>query len=60
MDGATIAQTVLTLILLLVFLGFLVWGIWTGQFRNVEEPKYRMLEKDEDLPEDQKEKGDSA
>ncbi|HOO89508.1 MAG TPA: cbb3-type cytochrome oxidase assembly protein [Syntrophales bacterium] len=60
MDGATIAQTVLTLILLLVFLGFLVWGIRTGQFRNVEEPKYRMLENDEDLPEDQKEKGDSA
>jgi cbb3-type cytochrome oxidase maturation protein len=58
MDGATIAQTAISLILLLVFLGFLVWGIRTGQFRNIEEPKYRMLENDEDSSEKQKEKGE--
>jgi len=60
MDGATIAQTVLSLILLLIFFGFLVWGIRTGQFRNIEEPKYRIMENDEDLPESQKEKGDTT
>jgi nitrogen fixation-related uncharacterized protein len=57
MDEATIAQTVMSLFLLLVFLGFLVWGIWTGQFRNIEEPKYRMLENEEDSTENQKKEG---
>jgi len=58
MDEATIAQTVLSLVLFLIFLGFLVWGIRTGQFRNIEEPKYRILENDEDLSENEKKKGE--
>jgi cbb3-type cytochrome oxidase maturation protein len=43
MDEATIAQTILTLSILLIFAGFLIWGIKSGQFHNVEEAKYRML-----------------
>lgn len=58
MDEATIAQTALSLLLLLIFLGFLIWGIRTGQFRNIEEPKYRILENDEDLSENEKKEGE--
>jgi|WetSurMetagenome_2_1015567.scaffolds.fasta_scaffold824393_1 nitrogen fixation-related uncharacterized protein len=43
MDEATIAQTILTLSILLIFTGFLIWGIKSGQFHNVEEAKYGML-----------------
>jgi len=59
MDEATIAQTVLSLVLFLIFLGFLVWGIRTGQFRNIEEPKYRILENDEDSSENEKKEGET-
>ncbi len=58
MDEATIAQTALSLLLLLIFLGFLIWGIRTGQFRNIEEPKYRILENDEDLSKNEKKEGE--
>lgn len=47
MNAATIAQTVMTLLILAVFLGFLIWGIKSGQFHNVEDAKYRMLDSDE-------------
>jgi nitrogen fixation-related uncharacterized protein len=47
MNEATIAQTIMTLLILAIFIGFLVWGIRSKQFKNVEDAKYRMLE-DED------------
>jgi nitrogen fixation-related uncharacterized protein len=61
MDEATIALTVMTGLLLISFLGFLIWGIVSGQFKNVEEAKYRMLrDKNSDKsPEDNKH-GDSG
>ncbi|MFN2281299.1 MAG: cbb3-type cytochrome oxidase assembly protein CcoS [Anaerolineales bacterium] len=31
-------------------IGFLVLGLATGQFKNVEEAKYKMLEEDEPQP----------
>jgi nitrogen fixation-related uncharacterized protein len=31
-------------------IGFLVFGITTGQFKNVEEAKYKMLEEKEPEP----------
>jgi cbb3-type cytochrome oxidase maturation protein len=31
-------------------LAFIAWGLSTGQFDDVEEPKYRMLEDREPLP----------
>jgi cbb3-type cytochrome oxidase maturation protein len=44
MDEGTIALTVMSLLLGLTFLGFLIWGFKSGQFRNIEEAKYRMLQ----------------
>jgi nitrogen fixation-related uncharacterized protein len=45
MDEATIALTVTTLGVFLVFLGFLIWGIKSGQFHNIEEAKYQVFRK---------------
>ncbi len=47
MDEATIALIIMSLSIFVIFIGFVVWGIKTGQFKNVEEPKYQMLENDE-------------
>jgi len=47
MNEATTAQTIMTLLILAIFLGLLIWGIKSGQFRDVEEPKFRMLGKNE-------------
>ena len=47
MDEATIALTVTSLAIFLIFVGFFIWGVKTDQFKNVEEPKYRMLENGE-------------
>ena len=37
MNEATIALTVMTFLIFVVFLAFLIWGIRSGQFKNVEE-----------------------
>jgi cbb3-type cytochrome oxidase maturation protein len=55
MNEATIALTVMTFLLFLIFLGLFIWGIKTGQFRNVEEPKYRMFSHDEHDKDQEKE-----
>lgn len=44
MDEGTIALTVMSGLLLISFLGFLVWGIRSGQFKNIEEAKYRIFD----------------
>jgi len=44
MNEATIALTVMTSIIFLVFLGFLVWGWRSGQFKNIEEAKHAMMD----------------
>jgi hypothetical protein len=43
MDEATIAITVMSGLFGAIFIGFLIWGLVTGQFRNVEEPSRSML-----------------
>jgi nitrogen fixation-related uncharacterized protein len=43
MDEGTIALLITSLGVFAVFAGLFVWGLVTGQFRDVEEPKYRML-----------------
>ena len=43
MDAATIGLTIVTASVGLVFLGFLIWGIKSGQFHNVEEAKYQVF-----------------
>jgi cbb3-type cytochrome oxidase maturation protein len=44
MNEAGIAQTVLTVFLGLVFLGFFIWAWKSGQFKNVEEAKYHVFQ----------------
>jgi nitrogen fixation-related uncharacterized protein len=46
MDEGTIAFLITSLGIFAVFIGLFIWGWVKGQFRNVEEPKYRMLEMD--------------
>ena len=44
MDEYNLAMLVVAFSLFLIFFGFLIWGIKTGQFKDIEEAKYRMLE----------------
>jgi nitrogen fixation-related uncharacterized protein len=53
MDEATIALGILSIAIMAVFLGFLIWGIKSKQFRNIEESKYQLFKetaKDEESP----------
>jgi len=54
MNEATVAQTVMTLLILVIFLGFLIWGIKSRQFHNVEDAKYRMLDDGDDIDKEKK------
>ena len=49
MNEATVAQTIMTLLILVIFLGFLIWGIKSRQFHNIEDAKYRMLNDNSDI-----------
>jgi nitrogen fixation-related uncharacterized protein len=44
MNEYNLALFITAFIIFLIFLGFLIWGIKTGQFIDIEEAKYRMLE----------------
>ena len=48
MSAAGIAQLVLSAVILLIFIGFLVWGVRTRQFRDIEQAKYVIFEEDDD------------
>lgn len=50
MNEYGISLLILTSSMFLIFLGFLLWGIKTGQLENIEEAKYRMLDTP-DIPE---------
>jgi len=43
MNEANIALLATNLAIFLAFAVLFIWGIYSGQFRDVEEPKYRML-----------------
>lgn len=45
MSEATIALTAMTGGLFLSFLGLFIWGIRSGQFKNIEEAKYQLFSK---------------
>ena len=47
------------ILMALIGIAFLVWGWRKGQFRNIEEPKYRMLEDREPEPWPRKKRGGS-
>jgi len=55
--SATLAQALLTLALVIIFTGFLIWGIKTGQFRNIEGPKYRIFDDSEEKEKEKEENG---
>jgi cbb3-type cytochrome oxidase maturation protein len=44
MSEATIAITVMSGLIGISFLGFLIWGVRSGQFHNVEDAKYRLFD----------------
>ena len=46
MNEATIAVTVMSLLLFAIFVGFLVWAIKSGQLKDVEEAKYHVFRND--------------
>ena len=48
MDEATIALMVMTLLILVIFIGLLVWGIRSRQFHNIEDAKYHMFHDGDD------------
>jgi len=43
MNEATLATTIMSLLILGVFLGFFIWAIRSGQLKNVEEAKYHVF-----------------
>lgn len=45
MEEYQLAILITTFSIFLIFLGFLIWGIRSGQFKDVEAPKYRMLKR---------------
>ena len=56
-------SSIIILIILSFFLGtgawlFFIWAVKKGQFDDMEGPKYRMLEEDPELPEDQEKNDD--
>lgn len=44
MNDYGLALFLSSLLMLLIFMGFLIWGIRSGQFTDVESSKYRILE----------------
>jgi cbb3-type cytochrome oxidase maturation protein len=44
MNDYGLALFLSALLMLLIFLGFLIWGIRSEQFTDVESSKYRILE----------------
>jgi len=45
--------------MVLVGIAFIVWGWRKGQFRNIEEAKYRMLDESEPQPWPRKKEGEA-
>lgn len=60
MDEATIAITIMTAAIGIIFLGFLVWGVKSGQFRNVEEAKHQVFREQRQSENDEERPGNST
>lgn len=43
MDIAAIVMLLGSLGVFAIFAGLFIWGLRTGQFKNIEEPKYKIL-----------------
>lgn len=44
MDEGTLGIMISSFVVLAVFVGLLIWGLVNGQFKDIEEPKYRIFE----------------
>jgi nitrogen fixation-related uncharacterized protein len=58
MGEATIALLAMTVLIFAIFVGFFIWGIKTGQFKNVEDPKYKMMADEKQVKDEEKEAHD--
>jgi len=47
MSEATLAVVITSFGILAVFVGLFIWGLTTGQFRNVEDAKYTVFERED-------------
>jgi nitrogen fixation-related uncharacterized protein len=56
MDEATIALIIMSGLIFLIFLGFLIWGIASGQFKGIEEAKYQLFKSDATITEEMEHK----
>lgn len=57
MEEYQLAIFVTTFLIFLIFLGFFIWGIRSGQFTDIEIPKFRMLGEYE-VPENENDTGE--
>jgi cbb3-type cytochrome oxidase maturation protein len=48
MNEATMALGAMSLGILAVFVGLLVWGLKSGQFKDTEQTKYQIFRRDRD------------
>ncbi len=60
MDEGTIALTITSLAVFAVFVGLFIWGLVKGQFKDVESPKYRIFDAEEQEDEPKKEEKQNA
>ncbi len=56
MNEATIALGAMSLGILVVLAGLLIWGLRSGQFKNTEETKYQIFRQPEETPGERKRK----
>jgi cbb3-type cytochrome oxidase maturation protein len=60
----TIALLVMSLLIFAIMIGFFIWAIKSGQFKNVEEAKYQVFRRQEKStekkPGNSRKKGDKA
>ena len=49
MDIDVFIYTIGAALMMLIYMGFLVWGIKTGQFKDNEHLKYKPLEEEDEI-----------
>lgn len=54
MDEATLGLIITSFSVFAVFIGLFIWGLVTGQFKKVEEPKYNIFEPEDFEDEERK------
>lgn len=54
MNEATVALIIMSVLIFLIFAGFLIWGLKSGQFKGVEEAKYQVFKSDSKIVEELK------